>query len=65
MMTGQRAIVPSIVYGDPSEDIDSFPSVSVEIGSWDGTEWATADLPCVEQNIIPVDEAPDMDAHLG
>ncbi|KAJ7814720.1 hypothetical protein B0H13DRAFT_2381540 [Mycena leptocephala] len=34
------------------------PSVSVEIGPWDGT-------PYVEPDVRPVDEAPDIDAHLG
>ncbi|KAJ7734156.1 hypothetical protein DFH07DRAFT_780376 [Mycena maculata] len=40
-------------------------SVSVEIGQWDGTEWVTADLPCIESDVRPVDEAPDMDTRLG
>ncbi|KAJ7789731.1 hypothetical protein B0H14DRAFT_3572999 [Mycena olivaceomarginata] len=41
------------------------PSVSVEIGQWDGTNWTPADLPCVEADFHLADEAMDMDARLG
>ncbi|KAJ7730406.1 hypothetical protein B0H16DRAFT_1773850 [Mycena metata] len=41
------------------------PSVSVEIGPWiDATSWTTVD-PSVDSDVNPVDEALDIDAHLG
>ncbi|KAJ7924067.1 hypothetical protein B0H13DRAFT_1864362 [Mycena leptocephala] len=68
---------PSSVYGDPSADRPvipsqffvscsffsaSPPSVSVEIGPWDGANWAAADSLYVEPGVRQVDEAPDIDA---
>ncbi|KAJ7839132.1 hypothetical protein B0H14DRAFT_3698937 [Mycena olivaceomarginata] len=41
------------------------PFVSVEIEQWDGTNWATADLPCIEADVPLADEALNMDARLG
>ncbi|KAJ7866565.1 hypothetical protein B0H14DRAFT_3593056 [Mycena olivaceomarginata] len=45
--------------------LPSPPFVSVEIEQWDGTNWATADLPCIEADVPLADEAPNMDACLG
>ncbi|KAJ7778922.1 hypothetical protein B0H16DRAFT_1500506 [Mycena metata] len=54
---------PSIVYGGPIGE--SPPSVAVEIGPWiDTTSWTTVD-PSVDSDINPVDQAQDIDAHLG
>ncbi|KAJ7718744.1 hypothetical protein B0H16DRAFT_1608525 [Mycena metata] len=45
--------------------IPSPPSVAVEIGPWiDTTSWTTVD-PSVDLDINPVDQAQDIDAHLG
>ncbi|KAJ7742617.1 hypothetical protein B0H16DRAFT_1563163 [Mycena metata] len=45
--------------------IPSPPSVAVEIGPWiDTTSWTTVD-PSVDSDINPVDQAQDIDAHLG
>ncbi|KAF8144511.1 hypothetical protein K438DRAFT_2029147 [Mycena galopus ATCC 62051] len=54
---------PSSVYGDLRGN--SPPPVSVEIGPWDSTDWAAADLPCMELDVRLVDEAPDLNARLG
>ncbi|KAJ7906749.1 hypothetical protein B0H13DRAFT_2333189 [Mycena leptocephala] len=40
-------------YGDPIPHL------------WDGTNWAAADSLNLELDVLPVDEARDMDAHLG
>ncbi|KAJ7817545.1 hypothetical protein B0H14DRAFT_3877466 [Mycena olivaceomarginata] len=45
--------------------LPSPPFVSVEIEQWDGTNWATTDLPCIEADVPLADEAPNMDARLG
>ncbi|KAF8189161.1 hypothetical protein K438DRAFT_1971805 [Mycena galopus ATCC 62051] len=51
---------PSSVYGDLRGN--SPPPVSIEIGPWDSTDWAAADLPCVEPDVRLVD---DLNARLG
>ncbi|KAJ7723202.1 hypothetical protein B0H14DRAFT_3900303 [Mycena olivaceomarginata] len=56
--TPSSDLATQVIIGHP-------PSVSVEIGQWDGTNWTPADLPCVEADFHLADEAMDMDARLG
>ncbi|KAF7362835.1 hypothetical protein MVEN_00633300 [Mycena venus] len=63
---GDRPVIFTHLLGvSCSFSLPSPPFVSVEIEQWDGTNWATADLPCMEANVRLADEAPDMDARLG